>query len=236
MRPARMRLELRRPHPDARAPRRARCGGAGRCGSRCGPARRRRRGSRRRPSAPCAAGRRARAGRWRAAWSRSGEAADLRVGGEPRRGRSRPRRSVRSRSGIVPAAAGHERQQRGAGDAAAPPRARRAAGCCGGLSSVAGRHHAPSRLWPQTRTTLPLTPVEAGLASQAIVSATSTGSPPWREAVHAPPGFADRDRHRWRSSAVSMKPGATALIVAPRSASAGASASTMPITPALEVA
>ena len=35
---------------------------------------------------------------------------------------------------------------------------------------------------------------------------------------------------------VSMKPGATALIVAPRSASSGASASTIPITPAFEVA
>ncbi len=35
---------------------------------------------------------------------------------------------------------------------------------------------------------------------------------------------------------VSMKPGATALIVAPRSASTGASACTIPITPALEVA
>ncbi len=36
--------------------------------------------------------------------------------------------------------------------------------------------------------------------------------------------------------AVSMKPGATALIVARRSASRGASAVTMPITPALLVA
>ena len=35
---------------------------------------------------------------------------------------------------------------------------------------------------------------------------------------------------------VSMKPGATALIVAPCSASIGASASTMPITPAFDVA
>src|SRR3712207_7675468 len=41
------------------------------------------------------------------------------------------------------------------------------------------RAQAPSRLWPQTRTTLPLSPADAGLASQAIVSATSTGSPPW---------------------------------------------------------
>ncbi|MNE50128.1 hypothetical protein D3C80_1446880 [compost metagenome] len=41
------------------------------------------------------------------------------------------------------------------------------------------RHrHAPSRLWPQTRTTCPLTPPEAGSASQAMVSATSTGCPP----------------------------------------------------------
>jgi hypothetical protein len=35
---------------------------------------------------------------------------------------------------------------------------------------------------------------------------------------------------------VSMNPGATALIVAPRSRIAGANASTMPITPAFEVA
>jgi hypothetical protein len=33
-----------------------------------------------------------------------------------------------------------------------------------------------------------------------------------------------------------MKPGATALIVAPRSANAGAHARTMPITPALDAA
>ena len=35
--------------------------------------------------------------------------------------------------------------------------------------------------------------------------------------------------------AVSMNPGATALIVPPRLASSGAQASTIPITPALEV-
>ena len=57
---------------------------------------------------------------------------------------------------------------------------------------------APSRLWPQTRTTLPVTPAEPGLANHAIVSATSTGSPPWREAVHPPAGLARRERHRRR--------------------------------------
>ena len=30
-------------------------------------------------------------------------------------------------------------------------------------------------LWPQTRTTLPVIPADAGSANQAIVSATSTG-------------------------------------------------------------
>src|SRR4051795_5344748 len=95
--------------------------------------------------------------------------------------------------------------------------------------------YAPSRVWPQTRTVLPLTPVEAGLANQAIVSATSTGSPPWerlgsrRPASRGPIGIA---AVIW----VSMKPGATALIVAFRGASSGAIASTIPITPALEAA
>ena len=91
----------------------------------------------------------------------------------------------------------------------------------------------PIRLWPQTRTTLPLTPPEAGLASQPIVSATSTGCPPCatefirRPASRVPSGIA-------AVIFVSMKPGATALIVWPRSASTGASDSTIPITPALE--
>ena len=68
-----------------------------------------------------------------------------------------------------------------------------------------------------------------------MVSATSTGSPPWasefmrRPASRVPIGIA-------AVISVSMKPGATALIVCPFSASTGASVSTVPITPALEAA
>src|SRR5262249_2809182 len=96
-------------------------------------------------------------------------------------------------------------------------------------------HHAPSRLWPQTRTMLPLTPAEAGAANPGIASATSRGRPP-RDML-----FLRRPASRTGIGIaavilVSTKPGATALIVALRSASSGASASTMPITPAFEVA
>ena len=61
----------------------------------------------------------------------------------------------------------------------------------------AGRrlHQAPSIIWPQTRTTLPLTAVEPGLANQAIVSATSTGRPPWRHRVEPAADLAGRERH-----------------------------------------
>src|SRR5690349_11680584 len=95
--------------------------------------------------------------------------------------------------------------------------------------------HAPIRLWPHTRTTLPLTPAEPGEANHATVSATSTGRPPCasefirRPASRVPIGIA---AVIW----VSMKPGATALIVAWRLASSPASSSTIPITPALLVA
>src|SRR5207237_546928 len=76
------------------------------------------------------------------------------------------------------------------------------------------RHQAPSIIWPQTRTTLPLTAVEPGEAYHAMVSATSTGRPP-----------CDRELRRWPTSReangiasvifVMMKPGATALMVIP---------------------
>src|ERR1700743_2969148 len=95
--------------------------------------------------------------------------------------------------------------------------------------------YAPNRLCPQTRTTLPLTPVVAGEANQAIVSATSTGSPPCeseesrRPASRGPIGIG-------AVLLVSMKPGATALIVALRLASSRASDSPLPITPAFEAA
>src|SRR5690606_21964317 len=94
------------------------------------------------------------------------------------------------------------------------------------------RHQAPSMFWPSTRTTCPVTPAVAAWASQPTASATSTGSPPWRRLLMR------RPTSRVASGifaviAVSMKPGAIALTVAPRGASCGASARTIPITPAL---
>jgi hypothetical protein len=81
---------------------------------------------------------------------------------------------------------------------------------------------------------LPLTAVEPGLAYHAMVSATSTGSPPCDIALR-----------RWPTSRVAngtaaviwvmMKPGATALIVMP-SLSSSLRLSTSPMTPALEAA
>ena len=137
-----------------------RSAGAGRSGSRRGRGRRRRTGSCRRPSPPCAAGRRARAGRWgaggRAARSRRPWRRRRRASGSART----PARSARARG---------SRRRRPARRAAArrrgssaPRRARRAAGCWAGCRACGSSSHAPSRLWPQTRTTLPLTPVEAG--------------------------------------------------------------------------
>jgi hypothetical protein len=82
--------------------------------------------------------------------------------------------------------------------------------------------------------TFPLTPAEGGLANQAIVSATSIGSPPcWRLFILRPAsrvaiGIA-------AVICVSMKPGATALIVHRRSASGKEYASTIPMIPAFEV-
>ena len=80
----------------------------------------------------------------------------------------------------------------------------------------------------------PVTPAEPGLANQAIVSATSTGSPPCARL------FILRPASRVASGIaaviyVSMNPGATALIVTPRLASAGAHDCTTPITPAFDV-
>jgi hypothetical protein len=46
------------------------------------------------------------------------------------------------------------------------------------LGWVRSSSHAPSRFWPQTRTTLPFTHVDPGSANQATASATSTGCPP----------------------------------------------------------
>ena len=93
----------------------------------------------------------------------------------------------------------------------------------------------PTRLWPHTRTTVPLRPPDAGLAYHAIVSATSTGSPPWarlfirRPASRVAIGIA-------AVICVSMNPGATALIVTRLAPTSGAIASTMPITPAFDAA
>src|SRR5438477_9860084 len=83
--------------------------------------------------------------------------------------------------------------------------------------------HAPRMLWPQTRMTWPLTPAVPGCPSQATVSATSTGRPPWLRLLIRRPisrvanGIA-------LVMAVSMKPGATALIVMSRLAITGARA------------
>src|SRR5262245_45048957 len=69
---------------------------------------------------------------------------------------------------------------------------------------------APSIIWPQTRTTLPLRAVEPGLANHATVSATSTGSPPWLIALSRRP----TSRVANGTAAViwvSMNPGATAF-------------------------
>ena len=81
---------------------------------------------------------------------------------------------------------------------------------------------------------MPLTAEEPGEAYQAMVSATSTGRPPWDMALS-----------RWPTSRVAngtaaviwvmMNPGATALIVMPFFSSS-ASESTRPMTPALEAA
>ena len=58
---------------------------------------------------------------------------------------------------------------------------------------------APSIIWPHTRTTLPLTAVEPGLAYHAMVSATSTGCPPCCRALSRRPPRGWR-RARPRSS------------------------------------
>src|SRR6185312_16207454 len=96
-------------------------------------------------------------------------------------------------------------------------------------------HYAPSRLWPQTRTTLPVTPSDPGDANHATVSATSAGRPPWDRLLMRRPA-SRRNSGILPVIAVSMKPGATALIVMPRAARSRASAWTTPITPAFEVA
>ncbi len=87
--------------------------------------------------------------------------------------------------------------------------------------------------WPHTRTTCPVTALDAGLANHATVSATSTVSPPCcselirRPASRVATGIA-------AVMAVSMKPGATALTVIFLSASASLVAWTRPMTPAFE--
>src|SRR5699024_5358039 len=100
---------------------------------------------------------------------------------------------------------------------------------------LVGGHQAPTRFWPQTRTTWPVTPPEAGLASHAMVSATSTGCPPW------PSELVRRKISRLTKGmapviSVSMNPGATALTVTGRCSRASDSAHTSPMTPALDAA
>src|SRR5699024_7118358 len=95
--------------------------------------------------------------------------------------------------------------------------------------------HAPSSDWPHTRTTLLVTDDEAGLAKNAMVSATSTGRPPCciefmrRPASRVANGIA-------AVICVSMKPGDTALTVTFCEASSAEAPLTKPITPALEAA
>src|SRR5690606_10404174 len=111
------------------------------------------------------------------------------------------------------------------------------AGDLGELESAAvrGVPHAPTRFWPHTRTTWPFTAPAAGEARKAIASATSTGWPPcWREFRRRATSRVAKGMRAVMS--VSMKPGATALAVPPCSASTGAVARTMPITPPLEAA
>ena len=82
---------------------------------------------------------------------------------------------------------------------------------------------------------MPVTPAEPGLAKNATASATSIGSPPCARLFIRRP--ASRRNIGIRAViAVSMNPGATALIVIPREASSPAMAVTRPITPALAVA
>src|SRR5436190_1450910 len=92
--------------------------------------------------------------------------------------------------------------------------------------------HAPRMLWPQTRMTWPLTPADPGWPSQATVSATSTGSPPWLRLLMRRP-ISRVAKGIALVMAVSMKPGATALMVMSCFAITGASACTMPMMPAL---
>ena len=74
-----------------------------------------------------------------------------------------------------------------------------------------------------------------GCDSQAIVSATSTGSPPCCSELSRDP-TSRVPSGIFAVISVTMKPGATALMVAFRSANAGAHARTMPITPAFDAA
>src|SRR5438105_4905765 len=92
--------------------------------------------------------------------------------------------------------------------------------------------HAPRTPWPQTRITWPLTPAVPGWPSQATVSATSTGRPPWFRLLIRRP-ISRVAKGMAFVMAVSMNPGATALMVMSRSAITGASAWTMPMMPAL---
>src|SRR5690606_33584070 len=102
--------------------------------------------------------------------------ADAAVSGERRRLGADPVEAQLDLRDLT-AAAGHEGQQRGARE---QRRRRPQVERQDRRRAVQGpRRHAPSRFWPQTRTTLPLIAVEAGLANQAIASATSTGRPPW---------------------------------------------------------
>ena len=61
--------------------------------------------------------------------------------------------------------------------------------------STLRRHHAPSRLWPQTRTTLPVTPAEPGDGEPGDRLGHVDRQAALRHAVHPPAGLAEQQRH-----------------------------------------
>ena len=120
----------------------------------------------------------------------------------PWRRRRRSAGSARTPSSSSVERRGSRRRRRGRTAAArrrgpsAPPRARRAAGCWGRCRGCGSPSQAPSRLWPQTRTTLPLTPVEAGAGEPGDRLGDVDRQPALGEAAEPPAGFARADRHR----------------------------------------
>ena len=167
------------------------------------------------------------------------EAADVVVVRPGARGRPRRRATTSSRSGssrlAAAAQAGQLARQLGdrAGQRARVERRERRRR----VELLGAPRSGPEQVLAATRTTLPLTPPDAGLTRTRRSSRPRrpAGRPAASEFIRRP-GLARRRPASPAVIAVSMKPGATALIVARRSASTGASASTVPITPAFVVA